>query len=201
MKCNHLFIPLLQLGMDNLLHKMHLFTHAKFNWVSQEKAPGLWYLGKTWNRAPKCRWHDEQSPMLGYDRQSYASSRFNMKMQSTQYIWGFHYRDKTISSHLIFIMEIPVLERLPLYEIWKHDPCPTPSLLNYCDLQISLGYAISCYVFQRIHLSSAGTLIARFMGPTWGPSGADKTQVAPWTLLSGILLGWPAVAWCSKIPI
>ena len=31
-------------------------------------------------------------------------------------------------------------------------------------------------------------LIARFMGPTWGPSGADKTQVgpllAPWTLLS-----------------
>ena len=33
------------------------------------------------------------------------------------------------------------------------------------------------------------TLIARFMGPTWGPSGADSTQVgpilAPWTLLSG----------------
>ena len=29
------------------------------------------------------------------------------------------------------------------------------------------------------------------MGPTWGPSGADKTQVgpilAPWTLLSGVL--------------
>ena len=35
------------------------------------------------------------------------------------------------------------------------------------------------------------TLIARFMGPTWGPSGADRTQVgpmlAPWTLLSGDL--------------
>ena len=32
------------------------------------------------------------------------------------------------------------------------------------------------------------TLIARFMGPTWGPSGADRTQVGPmlasWTLLS-----------------
>ena len=32
-------------------------------------------------------------------------------------------------------------------------------------------------------------LIARFMGPTWGPSAADRTQVgpmlAPWTLLSG----------------
>ena len=36
---------------------------------------------------------------------------------------------------------------------------------------------------------SAPTLIARFMGPTWGPSGDDSTQVgpmlAPWTLLSG----------------
>ena len=33
------------------------------------------------------------------------------------------------------------------------------------------------------------TLIARFMGPTWGPPGADRTQVGPmwamWTLLSG----------------
>ena len=33
-------------------------------------------------------------------------------------------------------------------------------------------------------------LSARFMGPTWGPSGADRTQVGPmlasWTLLSGI---------------
>ena len=32
-------------------------------------------------------------------------------------------------------------------------------------------------------------VIARFMGPTWGPPGADRTQVAPllapWTLLSG----------------
>ena len=33
------------------------------------------------------------------------------------------------------------------------------------------------------------TLIAKFIGPTWGPSGADRTQVgpmlAPWTVLSG----------------
>ena len=32
--------------------------------------------------------------------------------------------------------------------------------------------------------------IARFMGPTWGPSRADRTQVgpmlAPWTLISGL---------------
>ena len=34
------------------------------------------------------------------------------------------------------------------------------------------------------------SVIARLMGPAWGPSGADRTQVgpmlAPWTLLSGI---------------
>ena len=38
------------------------------------------------------------------------------------------------------------------------------------------------------------TLIARFMGPTWGPSGAERTRVgpmlAPWTLLSGRVTYW-----------
>ena len=38
----------------------------------------------------------------------------------------------------------------------------------------------------------ATSLIARFMGPSWGPSGTDRTQVgpmlAPWTLLSRIQL-------------
>ena len=35
------------------------------------------------------------------------------------------------------------------------------------------------------------SLIAKFMGPTWGPSGADRTQVgpmlAPWILLTGLV--------------
>ena len=35
------------------------------------------------------------------------------------------------------------------------------------------------------------SLKTRFMGPTWGPSGADRTQVgpmlAPWTLLTGLI--------------
>ena len=46
-------------------------------------------------------------------------------------------------------------------------------------------------------------LIARFMGPTWGPAGTDRTQVgpmlAPWTLLSGSVCQfqiWPACKWC-----
>ena len=35
------------------------------------------------------------------------------------------------------------------------------------------------------------SLITRFMGPTWGPSGTDRAQVgpilAPWNLLSGVI--------------
>ena len=43
-----------------------------------------------------------------------------------------------------------------------------------------------CQLYKRLV-----TLIARFKGPTWGPSGAERTQVgpmlSPWTLLSGRL--------------
>ena len=44
-------------------------------------------------------------------------------------------------------------------------------------------------------------LIIRFMGPTWGPSGADRTQVglAPWTLLSGSFCNRSGlIIWCAK---
>ena len=45
------------------------------------------------------------------------------------------------------------------------------------------------------------TLIARFMGPTWGPPGSDRTQVGPmeatWTLLSGNSM-LPLNTKCSK---
>ena len=41
-----------------------------------------------------------------------------------------------------------------------------------------------------LHSFAVLSLVARFMGPTWGPSGADRTQMgpllAPWTLLSGL---------------
>ena len=43
--------------------------------------------------------------------------------------------------------------------------------------------------FRVLHWQWA-TLIAKFLGPTWGPSGADRTQVgpmfAPGTVLSGL---------------
>ena len=45
-------------------------------------------------------------------------------------------------------------------------------------------------------------LIARFMGPTWGPSGADRTQVgpilSPWILQSGTTTMWRCRKTCSQ---
>ena len=64
-----------------------------------------------------------------------------------------------------------------------HRTCSTPGhstshYLNHCWL--------SWVRFCNVHLSAISqemlqitTLMARFMGPTWGPSGADRTQVGP----------------------
>ena len=60
-------------------------------------------------------------------------------------------------------------------------------ILSYLDHLTSLSWE------DPIHFTSSHTvpsLIARFIGPTWGPSGADRTQVgpmmAPWSLLSAM---------------
>ena len=54
-------------------------------------------------------------------------------------------------------------------------------------LQWDVGFVLVSW--QVCCMKSVITLRARFMGPTWGPSGAYRTQVgpilAPWTLLSG----------------
>ena len=61
---------------------------------------------------------------------------------------------------------------------------------------------VSCHervVWSR--LFPAITLIARFMGPTWGPPGSCRPQVdpmlVPWTLLCGVL-GLFIRHWCAE---
>ena len=58
------------------------------------------------------------------------------------------------------------------------------------------------YINLSLSVSLCATpLVARLMGPTWGPSGADRTQVglmlAPWTLLSGthFCMKWMKTVW------
>ena len=58
----------------------------------------------------------------------------------------------------------------------------------YCIITRAYYLAEKCSCLFN-HMLGKATLIARFMGPTWGPSGAGRTQVGPmlvpWTLLSG----------------
>ena len=76
----------------------------------------------------------------------------------------------------------------------EHEACCclyTQAILNS---YIPLFLHVHCFEWVFIKLCVQQiciiSLIARFMGPTWGPSGADRTQVgpmlAPWTLLPGI---------------
>ena len=51
-----------------------------------------------------------------------------------------------------------------------------------CFIQTSYSrHQLYCSLFfiPRFNDVEVGALIARFMGPTWGPSGADRTQVGP----------------------
>ena len=62
--------------------------------------------------------------------------------------------------------------------------------MNFDSSMISnIGWGALWKLFPLLLCSLS--LIARFMGPTWGPSGADRIQVgpvlAPWTLLSEMI--------------
>ena len=65
---------------------------------------------------------------------------------------------------------------------------------------LPVGFPSSDYI--RWDRGTSATLIARFMGPTWGPSGADRSQVgpmlAPWTLLPGRLLPCSSTKTCGS---
>ena len=84
------------------------------------------------------------------------------------------------------------------YNTWAH--MRTFSLLIWHIFSCSFGIIQSHHPWRKISNSNTITvleigrkckliLIARFVRPTWGPSGADRTQVSPmlvpWTLLSG----------------
>ena len=66
---------------------------------------------------------------------------------------------------------------------------------NTCVIEQGFIRSVQSYSIDKNQTSASiwWSLIARFMGPAWGPSGADRAQVvstlAPWTLLSGIWRG------------
>ena len=83
---------------------------------------------------------------------------------------------------------------LPKGYIWDQiHSTGVPSNLVECDTPNEIGTHKSNETVKADNAKyvTITSLKARFMGPTWGPSGADRTQVglvlAPWTLLSGML--------------
>ena len=95
-----------------------------------------------------------------------------------------------ITCHWAYIAKLSPL----LWQKWFHFP---PKSLESCynvQLMLTWGPLLSgrhpfnpLYILWLCCCAGLCSLIARFMGPTWGPSGADRTQVgpmvAPWTLL------------------
>ena len=91
--------------------------------------------------------------------------------------WGQHFFIVPISQQSMYIMPVHSLQY----------PC----------VDVSQGYAeFLCKAFRQNNQHVLSVTLFRIyicfpdsMGPTWGPSGADRTQVgpilAPWTLLSG----------------
>ena len=90
----------------------------------------------------------------------------------------------------------------------KHDNSMEQNLV-FC--HVSCYHWIYCSPYNIVYCFYS--LIERFMGPTWGPSGADRTQVgpmlAPWTLLSGLLIhvhlkmdaAWWVIIWHVSLQI
>ena len=92
-------------------------------------------------------------------------------MLSMSCIWCWHHVctcDVMYFGDHVYLRQISIASYLHyLQQVCKYDVCMVCHDIHYCLM----------------------TQIAIFMGPTWGPPGADRTQVspmlAPWTLLSG----------------
>ena len=113
-----------------------------------------------------------------------ADQRKHQSSASFAFVWGIH-RGPVNSPH-----KWPVTRKMFPFDdvIMNTDGLNPASRLGH-------GYAS---ISTEEGLWDVTTLIVRFMlefmGPTWGPSGADRTQtgpmLAPWTLLSGYSSKW-----------
>ena len=113
------------------------------------------------------------SPKWPYYRDACQISEWSDKLKLISR--GFH-----IKRHLVNLIKT-------FYHFVKR--CPGAVNIHSNTIQARHYWCISVDAERRLYC-----LIARFMGPTWGPPGDDRTQVGPmlvtWTLLSGIWHGY-----------
>ena len=115
-------------------------------------------------------------------------------------ITGSKYINMTLANYLTFPPDIRRLVRLKGFLWWVPSAYPRsmiPMTLQ-CQNALTWHWLITWHWLHKGGWGCKVSQIARFMGPTWGPPGDDRTQVgpmmAPWTLLFGILW-WAPSAW------
>ena len=90
----------------------------------------------------------------------------------------------------IFSVNLVIID---LYNEWSVDYSVLSRYPNWsrCAIDPIPWQIPSCYYRADMRNYNCSSLIARCMGPTWDPSGADRPQVGPmwatWKLLSGML--------------
>ena len=103
--------------------------------------------------------------------------------------WGCVFSDDpflflNIMRIFVHSLIIIIMNHWPLFRVrsWSND----------ASFMLCYVLIIVAFIWQASRLNyfkPISPLIARFIGPTWGPPWADRTQVgpmlAPWTLLSG----------------
>ena len=94
-----------------------------------------------------------------------------------------HYKE--VAKFRFFICRSSPYTQPQTISTWSREPAIFGSAATRLYGRRSGTWTMSSYR----HLLRYASLRARFMGPTWGPSGADRSQVgpmlAPWTWLSG----------------
>ena len=86
------------------------------------------------------------------------------------------------------------------YRLWLHTMRPRQNGRHFADDVLNLILLhFHWHLILRVRLA---VTLSKVNGPTWGPSGADRTQVgpmlAPWTLLSGKLSFDRVMTWCRE---
>ena len=67
---------------------------------------------------------------------------------------------------------------------YEHEPNVLNNMFDF-PRNFSAVVRCPCYHLDNNEFRYTYTQITRFMGPTWGPPGADRTMLATWTLLYG----------------
>ena len=113
-------------------------------------------------------------------RSSYLCNKNPCIDEMAYLYWNSHWPSFQLSPKPEFIL-VPTLSSCQLCHRWL------PWMLSWQKPEVPLVFC------------DKGSLIAMLLGPTWGPSGADRTQLdpmlTPWTLLAGMSLG-EFEAWC-----